>query len=248
MRSVNRILMLSLLLTGFLAVFISSCKKDEDTPPQDTGTVTDRDNNVYHTVKIGSYVWMVENLRVTHYNDGSPILNLDDNTAWQNDTTGAYCWYGNDAASAAGNPYGGLYNWYAVNSGKLCPAGWHIPTMQEWDNLTSYSGGTSGTGGAGGTSGETSGSALKEAGTEHWNAPNTGATNSSGFTAVAGGYRYSNGEFRSLKDAACWWCSSEDYSGKVYMFYLSYNSEAMSGGQAGKGAGLSVRCVKDVTP
>lgn len=224
------------LLLGFLAVFINSCKKDEDTPQIESTTVTDRDNNVYHTVKIGSYVWMVENLRVTHYNDGSPILNLGDDAAWQNDATGAYCWYDNDAALAVNNPYGGLYNWYAVNSGKLCPAGWHVPTMQEWDNLTSYTGG------------EIAGEQLKETGTDHWNLPNTGATNSSGFTAVAGGYRLSNGEFRELKNFGCWWSSNEEVSGKVYMYYLSYNSDMMNGGPAAKGAGLSVRCVKDVTP
>jgi hypothetical protein len=97
-------------------------------------TVKDIDGNVYNTVIIGIQVWTKENLKTTKYNDGSPIPNVTDDTQWENLTTGAYSWHNNDAANYK-NPYGGLYNWYAVETGKLCPTGWHVPTEDEWYNL-----------------------------------------------------------------------------------------------------------------
>jgi len=94
-----------------------------------TGTVTDADGNIYNTVTIGTQTWMVENLKVTKYNDGTAIPLVTDNTAWSNLTTPGYCWYNNDAATNK-NTYGGLYNFYTVNTGKLAPTGWHVPPMQ----------------------------------------------------------------------------------------------------------------------
>src|SRR5574344_55140 len=88
-------------------------------------TVTDIDGNVYHTITIGTQTWMVENLKVSKYNDGTAIPNVTDATAWAALTTGAYCDYNNDVAN--GTKYGHLYNWYAVNTGKLAPSGWHGP-------------------------------------------------------------------------------------------------------------------------
>jgi len=100
-------------------------------------SVTDIDGNVYHTVKIGTQVWMAENLKTTKYNDASSIPNLTDNAGWVGLTSGAYCWYNNDAITNK-NIYGALYNWYAVNTGKLCPGGWHIPAISEWETMENH--------------------------------------------------------------------------------------------------------------
>ena len=142
-----------------------------------TPTVTDRDGNSYNTVTIGSQTWMTENLRVTRLNDNTPIQLVTSNSSWASMTTPAYCWYNNDEA-ANKNIYGGLYNWYAVNTGKLCPSGWHVPSHQEFTVLRDYLGGATAAGGK-----------LKEVGLTHWKSPNTGATDSSGFTAVPSGTR-----------------------------------------------------------
>ena len=111
-----------------------------------TPNVVDIDGNVYHTVTIGTQVWMVENLKTTKYNDGTAIPLVTDNTAWGALTTPGYCWYNNDSATYK-NTYGALYNWYAVNTGKLAPTGWHVPTDSEWTVLTTYLGGQSVAGG-----------------------------------------------------------------------------------------------------
>ena len=107
-----------------------------------TPNVVDIDGNVYHTVTIGTQVWMVENLKTTRYNDGTAIPLVTDGTAWAALTTPGYCWYNNDSATYK-NTYGALYNWYAVNTGKLAPTGWHVPTDSEWTVLTTYLGGES---------------------------------------------------------------------------------------------------------
>jgi uncharacterized protein (TIGR02145 family) len=123
------------ILSGLILLFclMLSCKKDKPEPP--VTSVTDADGNVYQAVKIGTQTWMAENLRTTKFSDGTPIPNVTDNAAWGNTATSAYCWYNNDIANAT--PYGALYNWYTVNSGKLAPTGWHIPTTAEWQTLSS---------------------------------------------------------------------------------------------------------------
>lgn len=138
------------------------------------------DGDVYRTDTIGSQVWMVENLKTTKYNDGSSIPNVTDNTTWNGLNTGAYCWYNSDISNK--KPYGALYNWYTLNTGKLAPYGWHVPTDVEWESLIDHLGGESVAGGK-----------LKESGTTHWQTPNIGATNESGFTAVPGGFRSQDG-------------------------------------------------------
>ena len=193
---------------------------------------TDYDNNNYATVQIGTQIWMAENLKTTHYKNGAAITYPGaDNTAWQNNTTGAYAWYNNDSVTYSAT-YGALYNWYAVNTGNLCPTGWHVPTDAEWTTLTTYLGGESIAGGK-----------LKA--TTLWSPPNTGATNSSGFTALPGGYRYGNGKYFSIGYYGSWWSSNEyntTYAWTRYMYYdlsnvLSYNYY--------KPYGFSVRCLKD---
>src|SRR5674476_633708 len=124
-----------LAIFAILLMFASSFTEGDS-----SNTVTDIEGNVYHTVKIGTQTWMVENLKTTKYKDGTAIPLVTDNKVWINLPTPAYCWYDNDATTYK-NTYGALYNWYAVNTGKLAPTGWHIPTDAEWTTLQNYVGG-----------------------------------------------------------------------------------------------------------
>jgi uncharacterized protein (TIGR02145 family) len=193
-----------------------------------TGTVTDDDGNIYNTVTIGTQVWMVENLKTTVTKYGNAIPLVTDVTAWGNLTTPGFCWYNNDENTYK-NTYGALYNWYAVNTGRLCPFDWHVPTDTEWTILTTYLGGDS-----------VAGNKLRETGIIHWANPNIGATNETGFTALPGGYRYYLGSFGGITYVGQWWSSSEEgyhrYLGRADPFYRDCVRHE---------SGNSVRCVKD---
>ena len=210
-------------------------------------TVTDIDGNVYNMITIGPATWIKENLKTTKYNDGTSIPLVTGNTAWANLLTPAYSWYNNDIATYK-NTYGALYNWYTVNTGKLCPTGWHVPTNDDWNTLITFLGGLS-----------TSADKLKETGTIHW-ISNANATNSSGFTAVPGGFRaYSlgnNGVFYNIGVGTMWWSSSADIMGGI-ITYVEISNDSygrtrfsnivnfpVAGSSAGS-YGLSVRCIKD---
>jgi len=186
----------------------------------------------YSTVQIGTQCWMAENLATTKYNDGTDIPLVTDNTVWANITIPAYCWYNNDSV-AYGNTYGALYNWYAVNTGVLCPTGWHVPSDSEWAALTTHLGGDNIAGGK-----------LKETGTAHWNSPNAGATNETGFTAVPGGYRYYNGVFDFMGSNSNLWSTTQD-GDIVYYWYTYYNNGAIYRDTYGFGVGFNVRCLRD---
>ena len=197
-------------------------------------TVTDIDGNVYHTVTIGTQVWMVENLKTTKYNDGTNVPNVTFNTAWNNLATPGYCWYNNNINNK--KIYGALYNWYATSTGKLAPKGWHVPSDEEWTTLVNYLGGEMVAGGK-----------LKEVGTQHWKNPNTNATNESGFTGIASGLRDYVGTFNSEDNTySAWWSLSSSTSVLAWYRVLSFDrgSIVRSDG-AGKSAGFSVRCIKD---
>ena len=214
------------------------------------GGITDIDGNTYNSVIIGAQEWTKENLNVSKYSDGTPIPEVADPTQWENLTTGAWCYYNNTTAN--GTTYGKLYNWYAVagiyNSAsftnpvlrkKLAPAGWHIPSDDEWTVLTTYLGGKSVAGGK-----------MKESGTVHWESPNTGATNSSGFTSLPGGQRrLPNGLFAYLGTMGCYWTASETDATHAWFRYLYHNNILVSGGGAAgldlKFLGLSVRLVNN---
>ena len=107
-----------------------------------SGTVTDVDENIYHIVSIGNQIWMVENLKTTKYNDGSTIPHVTDSTLWEQLTSPAYCWFDNHEMDNK-DTYGALYNYYAVETEKLCPKGWHVQTDYEWLVLTEFLGGAS---------------------------------------------------------------------------------------------------------
>ncbi|MCD4735751.1 MAG: fibrobacter succinogenes major paralogous domain-containing protein, partial [Bacteroidales bacterium] len=197
------------------------------------GNITDSDGNTYNTVLIGSRCWMKENLATTKYNDGTGIPLVTDNTAWHFLTTPGYCWYDNDSATN-GYTYGALYNWYTVNTGNLCPTGWHVPTDGEWTHLTNYLGGVTYAGGK-----------LKETGTTHWNPPNTGATNETGFTALPGGRRDYYGTFSYIGNYGSWWSATEWGTGVALFRRMSYNQYGVYSMDDWAVSGFSVRCLKD---
>jgi uncharacterized protein (TIGR02145 family) len=214
------------------------------TLPSASYTVNDNDGNTYNTITIGTQVWLVENLKTTKYNDGTAITYPEtDNTAWTNNTTGAYAWYGNDAATYKAT-YGALYNWYAVdhasNGGKsICPAGWHVPRDAEWTTLTTFLGGETVAGGKMKSTG------TIEAGTGKWYDPNTGADNSSGFSALPGGSRGYDGTFSGIGNVAGWWSSTAGGATSAWFRYLDYEGSDAGSSNDSKTNGFSVRCIRD---
>lgn len=222
--------LMTTLLTSFFLLGFLSCEKDLTSSKNDE-IVTDIDGNTYKTVKIGDQWWMAENLKVTHYCNGDAIPNVTDATEWRGLTTGAYCNFNNNSSNA--DTYGRLYNWYAVNdSCNIAPEGWHVPSDAEWQTLVDYLGGV-----------VDAGSKMKETGTEHWNGPNTSATNESGFSALPGGYRSYYGYYFGMGDFAYFWSSTEFHIYYAHYRYLSrYSWGAIS---PEKTNGLSVRCVRD---
>ena len=195
--------------------------------------VTDIDGNVYETVIIGEQEWTVTNLKVRHYRNGDPIPTGLSDSQWSSTTAGAYAVYDNNESNA--DTYGYLYNWYAVDDSRnIAPEGWHVPTDAEWTILTDYLGGSSVAGGK-----------MKETGTEHWNSPNTGATNESGFTALPGGCRYYGGGYYDMGNFCYFWSSTDYNSGSAWSRYLYYNYSGVSRDGNDKQYGFSVRVVRD---
>ena len=205
------------------------------------------DENCNSFVTICNQVWMLKNLDVSTYQDGTPIPEVTDPTEWANLTTGAWCYYENNIAN---DPvYGKLYNWFAVAGiydetsfldpslrKQLAPTGWHVPSDVEWTTLT-----TSCLGG-----GSVAGGKMKETGTTHWQTPNTGATNSSGFAGLPGGIRYGAWSlFGNVGGGGYWWSSSHDYTSYAWGRYLYYSNTVAFRVGVNKIFGFSVRCVKD---
>jgi uncharacterized protein (TIGR02145 family) len=236
-------------LVLFVILVINGCKKDDNSPNPYNGkttavfnssvtygTLTDQDGNIYKTVTIGKQTWMAENLRTTKYRDGTAILNVTDNKAWRNLTTGAYCNYNNTESADTIATYGRLYNWYAAtDSRNIAPAGWHIPTDAEWTTLTTYLGGNSVAGGK-----------MKETGTMHWTSPNTGATNESGFTCLPSGDNY-DGLFGNFSFSCEYWSSTQYDATDAWSNYLGFwLADYLHGGNGSSVKyGLSVRLVMD---
>lgn len=192
----------------------------------------DIDGNIYNTVTIGTQVWMKENLKVTSFNDGTPIPLITDNTEWRILSSPGYCWYKNDEAAYAGT-YGALYNWYTV-SNNLCPVGWHVPSDKEWTTLTDFL-----------VDEKVAGGKLKETGTTHWLSPNTGATNETDFTALPGGYCNFNGEYNFISSYGYWWSATQVNSTYSWPRSIPYSNITVDRLPNDKRNGMSVRCVKD---
>jgi uncharacterized protein (TIGR02145 family) len=240
MKKETKIWIYSLAILGVLLMLSSSCsKKSDSSNSTPTGsTIKDADGNIYHTVTIGTQVWMVENLKTTKYNDGTAIPLVTNSTAWGTLTTPGYCWYNNDSATYK-TTYGALYNWYAVLTGKLCPSGWHVPIESDWNTLATYLGGVNVAGGKMKSTGTMGG------GTGLWQAPNAGATNESGFTALPGGER-NYGAFDYIEVCGNWWSSTTDIAGTTYYRVLTYDYNDLEFYADNINVfGFSVRCIKD---
>jgi len=222
---------------------LSGCKKSEEVLFTTAEPVTDIDNNTYSAIKIGTQIWMADNLKTTKYNNGTSIPAVKVSTAWFNRSTPAYCWYNNDSSTYCAT-YGGLYNWYAVNTGKLCPAGWHVPTDSDWLTLIGDLGGISVAGGK-----------MKEIGISHWIEKNEGASNESGFTGLPAGTRTYPSDFKNLGMGTVWWSSTEVFitwdqpnPGSAYCGYvytLTNISVKCQVGYSYENSGYSVRCIKN---
>ena len=213
------------------------------------GSMTDGESNSYKTVTIGTQTWMSENLKVTKYNDGTTIPNVTDSTIWSNLTTGAVCTYNNTTNADSIRTYGRLYNWYTVNTGKLCPTGWHVPSNNEWTTLENYliANGYNYNGST--TSNEI---AKSMASTTGWASdPTTGdignnpsTNNKSGFTALPGGFRFVT--FYDVGSNSFWWSSTEGRTNSAISRFLSYSSYDLGYNyDSFKVFGLSVRCLRN---
>jgi uncharacterized protein (TIGR02145 family) len=207
--------------------------------------VSDVEGNVYKIVTIGTQVWMAENLKTTKYKDGEEIPLVTESSESANPPTPAYYWYDNDEATYK-NVYGALYNWYTVNTGKLCPVGWHVPTETDFNKLINYLGPINLAGG------KLKSTGTIEEGTGLWYYPNYGATNESGFTALPGGDRNMLDVYWVTDEIGLrgyWWSSTENtgefagqgvaamllldnWQGDAYVQYMTEQ------------CGLSIRCIK----
>ena len=201
-----------------------------------------RDGQSYNTVQIGIQCWMAENMNIGARIDG--VNEMTDNS-----TIEKYC-YDNNTSNC--DTYGGLYQWneimqYVTTPGAqgICPAGWHIPTDAEWKTLEMYLGMTQAQADDEGWRGVDEGGKLKEAGTTHWVSPNTGATNSSGFTALPTGHRNTNGNFWNLTLNGQLWTSTDLGSYPAFQRFLDYNTAQVWRSCTNKLDGFAVRCMLD---
>jgi uncharacterized protein (TIGR02145 family) len=215
-----------------IVMLIGGCKKSDDNSLK----VKDIDGNEYDVIQIGDQFWMKPNLRVTKYKNGDNIPNVTaggDN--WGDLLSGAYCYYENDDSDA--EKFGALYNAYAVNDSRgVCPTGFRVPDTDDWQELMDFLEGDS-----------IAGLELKESGNINWNSPNTGATNSTGFTALPAGARRQDGGFDFKGLVGQWWTSTESdvFPGKqIYRdMYNSFKSVGI--GTDDKAWGKSIRCIKE---
>jgi uncharacterized protein (TIGR02145 family) len=236
---------------GFVLIFTNSCKKDDNNSTSNStngktnaifnfeltyGTMTDQDGNTYKTIKIGTQTWMAENLRTTKYRNGGAIPQVTDNTTWGNLSTGAYCNYKNTKNNDTIATFGRLYNWFTISDSRnIAPTGWHVPSDDEWKTLINYLGGENIASGK-----------LKETDITHWNSPNTGATNESGYTALPGGGRYDDGSYDFIGYNGNWWSSSEDGTDfACYRCLYCLDNYVYSHSLYYKVDGFSVRCLMD---
>jgi uncharacterized protein (TIGR02145 family) len=199
------------------------------------GIITDSDGNSYPTIvtNCSNQVWMQKNLNVSRYRNGDIIPQVTNENQWDNLTTGAWRYYSNSTSN--GIIYGKLYNWYAINDPRgIAPLGWHVPTVAEFNTFINCLGGSSVAGGA-----------MKETGTSHWLSPNDGATNSSGFTGLPGGGRWTLEPDTQINRVGHWWTLSPYDGYNAYILRLDYWQFEARITPCGNKAGSSVRCVKD---
>jgi uncharacterized protein (TIGR02145 family) len=201
------------------------------------GILTDIDGKNYKTIPVGSQVWMAENLKTTKFNDGTDIPLISDAAQWTNIITPAFSWYA-DNDTLYENIYGAYYNWFAVSTGKLCPAGWHIPSDAEFQVMVDFLGGST-----------SAGSKLKESGSNNWSLPNGDATNASGLTALPSGMRGSlDGSFSGQGIYGGWWTTTETNAspmGAAWSRWIHADTTVVAHSEIFKKDGFSVRCIKN---
>jgi uncharacterized protein (TIGR02145 family) len=245
MKKKNKIWIYSLIFMGLVLILTYSCKKSDDNPDP-SESITDSSGNVYHTVTLGTQTWMVENLRTTKYNDNIDIPIVSDDSEWGALSDPAYCWYNNEIANK--DTYGALYNWYTVNSNKLCPTGWHVPTRDNWITLITYltDNGYDYRGGTGDAIAKSM--AAKSGWTTSSNTGGVGnnqaSNNSSGFTAVPAGFRWS-GTFSRLGGYNYLWTATEVSTTEADNVSLWSDGSFVWDGYDLKTSGFSVRCLKN---
>jgi uncharacterized protein (TIGR02145 family) len=212
------------------------------------GSMSDQDGNVYKTIVIGTQEWMAENLKTGHYRNGEEIPVVNDTIAWEGLNSGACCWYSNDSSSFD-CPYGRLYNWYTVaDSRGLCPAGWHVPSDEDWKTMEFFLGMPIGeldlTSGRGFE--QNVGGKLKSVSTL-WTSSNAGATNETGFSGLPGGYWpfHGLGPYGYVENNSYWWSSTEHSNSNAYNRSLDYSFGYSARWYSNKQVGFSVRCLKD---
>ncbi len=188
-------------------------------------TITDVDGNTYQVVKIGSQCWMESNLKTSKYNDGTTISNLTENDAWNNSTSGAWCYYKNNSDSAM---YGKLYNWYTANTGKLCPAGWKVPTDDDVKKLLDFVG-------------NPGAAAIKSV--SGWPEGLNGI-NSSGFNLYPAGDRFATSGFTNLGQAAFMWISNEYSTDNGIIYGMAGTVTNFTQMNQKKNTGACIRCIR----
>lgn len=220
-----------------ISILATSCEKPSDGVTQ---VVSDYDGNVYHTVMVNGQEWMVENLKVTHYNDGAEIPLVEDQNIWNNlhsINSGGYCYYDNNITNK--DIYGCLYDWNSINTKKLAPVGWHVATNDDWMILINYLGGL-----------DVAGGEMKSIGTKYWKSPNEKASDRYGLSVLPAGYRggdsfYGLGETTSITGANL--ILMPDNTQQMLAVSAYSYQQRSNFGAAGFEVGLSVRCVKNVT-
>ncbi len=200
---------------------------------QQNEKITDIDGNVYNTIRVGTDIWMTENLAVTRYNDGTPIPFVTCPDEWIVTLSPACRWYNNDQAGL--KHFGVLYNWYVIETGKLCPSGWHVPTDNEWKSLSWFVGGDL-----------IAGLKLREEGNKNWEPSKYQGTNDIGFGALPAGFVHDfTGETSSIYNYASFWTASEYSRAFGWGRSIHINHPELRRFNDGKKGGFSVRCVKD---
>jgi uncharacterized protein (TIGR02145 family) len=234
----NRLRKFRILLLCQPLILASHCGTPEYNPNPDytgqKGQLTDLQGNVYNTIGIGSQIWMVENLNTTIFNDGTPITQVLEDSLWKDIQYPGYCWYNCDSITNR-KTFGALYNYYAVEPGKLCPDGWHIPNYAEWRTLSTFLGGINVAGGK-----------LKDYYSSYWQGTNICIPNNLGFVALPGGRRFGiNGKFNEIGTRGYWWTST--LKDKYFVFSISMSSSSLNLDTfaSNKQDGFSVRCIRD---
>jgi uncharacterized protein (TIGR02145 family) len=201
---------------------------------QEMGSFTDsRDGRQYKTIKIGTQTWMAENLKALKFTDGTAIQIINSATIWSKMTTPAYCLHGNKPQSW--ESMGILYNYYTVETNRLCPIGWHVPAESEWESLIEYLGGKN-----------IAGSKMRIPGKPgFWKGSQDGITNESGFSSIGGALRLENGVYGSIGIGEYWWTSTAKDADKAVSYILSYNVNGIMKSNNNKKTGAYIRCLKD---